>query len=103
MSINSPGCGLSENDGDFREINIFLSKIPVNFFFNYLLFSECLPNSLVDLSNFQKKSTETLIHSAVAFQTPAINKMAIKSQILLFTIIIIIVPLIHFSLCDVIK
>ena len=52
MSINRPGCGLSEND-DFREINTFLSKIPLNFFFNYLLFSECLPNLLVDLSNFQ--------------------------------------------------
>ena len=50
MSINRPGCGLKEND-DFREINAFLSKIPLNFFFNYLLFSECLPNLLVDLSN----------------------------------------------------
>ena len=30
MSINRPGCGLSEND-DFREINAFLSKIPLNF------------------------------------------------------------------------
>ena len=52
MSINRPGCDLFEND-DFREINTFLSKIPLNVFFDYLLFSECLPNSLVDLSNFQ--------------------------------------------------
>ena len=52
MSINRPGCGLNEND-DFREINAFLSKFPLIFFFNYLLFSECLPNSLVDLSKFQ--------------------------------------------------
>ena len=44
MSINRPGCGLKENDG-FREINAFLSKIPLKKFFNlnYLLFSECLP------------------------------------------------------------
>ena len=54
MSINRPGCGFYEND-DFREINAFLSKIPLNFFFNYLLFSECLPNSLVDFSNLHKK------------------------------------------------
>ena len=52
MSINRPRCGLYEND-DFREINAFLSKISLNFFFNYLLFSECLPSSLVDLSNCQ--------------------------------------------------
>ena len=52
MSINRPVCGLQEND-DFREINAFLSKIHLNFFFNYLLFSECLPNSHVDHSNFQ--------------------------------------------------
>ena len=30
MSINRPGCGLKEND-DFREINAFLSNIPLNF------------------------------------------------------------------------
>ena len=59
MTINRLVCGLYEND-DFREINTFLSKIPLNIFFNYLLFSECLPNSLVDLSNFQYKSTELL-------------------------------------------
>ena len=76
MSINRPGCGLQEID-DFCEINAFLSKIPLNFFFNYLLFSECLPNSLVDLSNFQLKSTETLIHSAVIFRPPASNKIKI--------------------------
>ena len=52
MSIHRPRCGLYEND-DFREIYAFLSKIPLNSFVNYLLFSECLPNSLVDLSNFQ--------------------------------------------------
>ena len=72
MSINRPGCGLQENNG-FREINAFLSKIPLNFFFNYLLLSECLQNSLVDLSNFQLKSTETLIHSAVVFRPPVSN------------------------------
>ena len=52
LSINRPGCGLKENY-DFRVINALLSKIPFNFFFNYLLFSECLPNSHVDLSNSQ--------------------------------------------------
>ena len=54
---------------------------------------------------FPIKSTETLIHSAVAFRDPTSNKMAIKSKLLLFIIIIIIiiiimVPLIDFSLCD---
>ena len=73
MSINRTGCGLKEN-GHFREIYAFLSKIPLNFFFNYHLFSECLPNSLVDLSNFQKKKTETFIHSAVTFRPPPSNK-----------------------------
>ena len=56
----------------------------------------------MDLSNFQLKSTETLIHRAVFFRPPASNKMAIKSKLLLFTIITI-VPLIDFSLCDDIK
>ena len=40
---------------------------------------------------------------AVIFRPPASNKMAIKSKLLLFDIIIIIVPLIDFSLCDDIK
>ena len=39
MSINRAGCGLLEN-ALFGEINEFLSKIPLNFFFTYLLFSE---------------------------------------------------------------
>ena len=43
MTINRPVCGLKEND-DFREITAFLSKIPLYFSFNYLLFSEYLPN-----------------------------------------------------------
>ena len=51
---------------------------------------------------FPIKSTETLIHSSVVFRPPASNKMAIKSKLLLFTIIFI-VPLIDFSLCDDIK
>ena len=39
MSINRTRCGLLE-DGHSCEINAFLSKIPLNLFFNYLLFSE---------------------------------------------------------------
>ena len=34
-----------------------------------------------------------------SFQTPTSNKMAIKSKLLLFTVVIIIVPLFDFSLC----
>ena len=101
MSINRPGCGLQEND-DFRKIKAFLSKIPLYFFlqlsFIFRMFAKlaCRPLKLLI------KSTETLIHSTVAFRTPASNKMAIKSKLLLFTVIII-VPLIDFSLCDDIK
>ena len=86
----------------FVKINAFLSKIPLkNFFqlsFIFRMFAKLAGRPL----KFPTKSTETLIHSAVAFITPANNKMAIKSKLLLFTIIII-VPLIDFSLCNDIK
>ena len=96
MSINRPGCGLLEND-DFREINAFLSTIPLNFFSIIFYFQNVCQTGLWTSQISNKNQLRPWF-----FGHPASNKMAIKSKLLLFTIIII-VQLIDFSLCDDIK
>ena len=44
----------------------------------------------MDLSNFQLKSTEISIHSAVVFRPHASNKMAIKSKLLFLLLLLIL-------------